>query len=216
MIKNLIPWRNMKREPHPAPDGTAPPETPEDEAASATADAASTSSPAAPPAGIDPLAVLKEKLAAAEDRYLRLAAEYENYRKRMARDQQEARIATRVDTLMSVLNVLDHFRLAMAAVETNTDPKVMRDGMNMILAEFEKALEDAGVNIIEAVDCPFNPQLHEASAREPSETVPENHVLRQWRCGYRLGERLIRPAAVVVSGGKPPSADTSVDDGEGE
>jgi molecular chaperone GrpE len=202
----------MKKE-HTSPaTEDAPPETPAVEAASAAE-----SVPTPPPAETDPLAILKEKLAAAEDRYLRLAAEYENYRKRTSRDQQEARIATRVDTLMSVIGVLDHFRLAMAAADTDTDPKVLRDGMNMILVEFEKAMEDAGVSIIDAADGPFSPQLHEASAREPSETVPENHVIRQWRCGYRLGERLIRPAAVVVSSGPPPSAiDASADDTEGE
>jgi molecular chaperone GrpE len=198
----------MKKEQRPAP-----PEAPAEETPSATADSAPAADPTAPPVEPDPLAILKEKLAAAEDRHLRLAAEYENYRKRMIRDQQEARIATRVDSLTSVLNVFDHFRLAMTAMETDSDPKILRDGMAMIFAEFEKALEDAGVTVIEAVGCPFNPLLHEASAREPSDTVPENHVLRQWRCGYRLGERLIRPAAVVVSGGKPRAAHAS--DGEG-
>jgi molecular chaperone GrpE len=197
----------MKRNSHPpipADDPTTAPDTPaegmppQDEAMSA------------PEGSVTDLATqlaeAQGKLAAAEDRRLRLTADFDNYRKRVHRDLQEARATATVEGLSAFLNVFDHFRLAMAASEA--DPKVLRDGMAMILAEFEKAMVEAGIAIIDAVGQPFDPHCHEASAREPSTTVPENHVVRQWRCGYRLGDRLIRPAAVVVSAGPPDKAET--------
>jgi len=183
-------------------EGSANPPTSVPPDVNAAPEAAAPAPPEPPPS---PLAEAEARLAAAEERRLRLAADFDNYRKRVHRDLHEARAAAAGECLAAFLNVFDHFRLAMAAADA--DPKVLRDGMAMILAEFEKAMEEAGVEVIDAVGQPFDPHLHEASAREHSATVPEGQVLRQWRCGYRLGERLMRPAAVVVSAGPQAVAD---------
>ncbi len=210
----------MKRNPSPktpADDSPSPATAPDTPGESMPPGTEAMPVPETGPDLVAQLAEAQEKLAAAEDRRLRLTADFDNYRKRVHRDLQEARATATAEGLSAFLNVFDHFRLAMAASEA--DPKVLRDGMAMILAEFEKAMEEAGVAIIDAVGQPFDPHCHEASAREPSATVPENHVVRQWRCGYRLGDRLIRPAAVVVSAGPqaaveaPPAAAADRPDG---
>jgi len=192
-----------------APEASpAPAETPQ-ATASGVPDA---SSEEAAPAAV--LAELEAKIASGEDRYLRLAADFDNYRKRMGRELQEARTAARLDALLPVLTVFDHFRLAMAAAAEDHDPQVLRQGMEMIEAEFGKALSDIGISVIDAVGQPFNPQFHEATAREPSATVPEGRVVSQWRCGYRLGDRVIRPAAVVISSGPPPAPPADQSEGQ--
>jgi molecular chaperone GrpE len=197
----------MKKKPSQSPDlgkesaGDAPDGSVAEAPAAANPPSAPPPTPPAAETAESRLAAAATQLAELQDRYLRLAAEFDNYRKRIGRELQEGRTAAQVDVLLSVLNVFDHFLLAMTHAENDADPAVLRSGMKMILAEFERAFAEVGVDVIDAVGQPFDPQWHEASSREPSATVPENHILRQWRCGYRLGERLLRPAAVVVSAG---------------
>jgi len=143
---------------------------------------------------------LETKLAAAEDKILRTHAEYDNYRKRSFRELTDARLAVKTDTLIPILNIFDHFKMAVAATETSDDMKVIKEGMTMINAEFSKALEDYQLEEINAVGEQFDPNIHEAIAKEPSEE-PEDTVIKQWRSGYKLGNKLLRPATVVVSSG---------------
>ena len=79
--------------------------------------------------------------------------------------------------------------------------------MDMILNEFSRTFESLGVERVNAEGRPFDPNEHEAMAQEPSDEIPEGHVLRQWKCGYRMGERLLRPATVVVSSGPAEEKD---------
>lgn len=144
---------------------------------------------------------LEMKLAEAEDKCLRLRAEFENYKKRTFRDISDARFNSRFDTVLPFLSVLDHFKLAVDAAEKKSDFKVLHDGMKIILSEFQKALDDIGIEIIDATGKKFDPAIHEAVAKENSDTVEEGFVISQWRCGYKMGDRLLRPCAVVVSSG---------------
>jgi molecular chaperone GrpE len=83
----------------------------------------------------------------------------------------------------------------------NADVDSLKQGMTMIFNEFEKALENAGVTRFSALGQLFDPNLHEAVSQEPSAEVPADSVSREWKCGYRIGDRLLRPATVVVSAG---------------
>jgi len=160
-------------------------------AATATADAAG-----------EPLSEeLAAAMAEANDRYLRAKAELENYRKRVQREFAEIREYSKHSVIEEFLPVFDHFQMAMGHVGENADLATLKQGMDMILGEFRRTLENLGVEPIDAVAQPFDPNQHEAIAQEASEQVPEGHVLRQWKCGYRIGERLLRPATVVVSSG---------------
>ena len=143
-------------------------------------------------------------LAQANDRMMRARAELENYRKRVQREFGEIRNQVKLMTIQEFLPVFDHFRMALEHAAESDDVQALRQGMDLIYAEFERTLANLGVETINAVGAEFNPTEHEAVAQEPSTKVPENCVIRQWKCGFRLNGQLLRPAAVVVSSGPSP------------
>lgn len=145
---------------------------------------------------------LVEKLAMSEDKYLRLTAEFDNFRKRASRERNDVRISTQFEVLSSVVPVLDHFEFAMSSVEQSHNLEKLFEGMKLIKVEFEKALAGQGVELIDAVGLPFDPRFHEGIAHEDSEEFEKDIVSKQWRLGYRIGDRVIRPATVVISNGK--------------
>lgn len=153
------------------------------------------------------IASLEEELAAAHDRHLRLQAEYQNYRKRVSKDISTARFLAMAESAMPFLQVCDYLNMAMGAAETSDNLDAIRQGLKMIMAEYQKAMDELGIIKVNAVGEKFNPELHDALAHEASDDVPEGKVIKQWNCGYKLGERLLRPAKVVVSSGPAKTED---------
>lgn len=149
----------------------------------------------------DQLESAKAAAREADDRYLRAKAELDNYRKRAQRDLVETREYIKGVTAQEFFSPFDHFRMAMAHVEETPDVETMKQGMGMILSEFQRSFEALGIELVDATGREFDPEQHEAVAQEPSEDVPAGTVLRQWKCGYRMGGKLLRPASVVVSSG---------------
>jgi molecular chaperone GrpE len=145
---------------------------------------------------------LQEKLKEAEDRTLRVRADFDNYRKRTAKEFAEIRERTKISMVNEFLPVYDLFKMAYEHAGQTPDFQVLKQGMDMILAEFTKTLDNLGVKEIPAVGRPFDPHLHEAIKTEPSDTVPEGTVISQWKAGYRIGDQLVRPTMAVVSAGK--------------
>ncbi|WDE96997.1 nucleotide exchange factor GrpE [Lentisphaera profundi] len=136
---------------------------------------------------------------------LRQRADFDNFRKRSIRDQDDARQRGKISVLEDVLPVYDTFKMAMQATQMeNVNLDMIVQGMNMIQNMFVKAMDDMGVVDIDARDKKFDPNMHEATSESFSEDVKEGDVLSQTRCGYKLGERLLRPAMVVVSKGAEP------------
>ena len=146
------------------------------------------------------------KLEAAEKKHLLLLADMENLRKRCMKDMESTRYNTMADTITPFLQVFDHFGMAVKASEQSDNLKMLLDGLKMIHSEFDKAFQELGVECIDAVGKDFDPNIHEAVSQEASETVPAGKVIRQWNCGYKAGSRLLKPAMVVVSSGKPEEA----------
>jgi len=144
---------------------------------------------------------LMEQLLVSEDKYLRANAEFENFRKRSVREKKDIRINTQSNTINTFLPVLDHFELAMFAAKDANNVSAVVDGMKMIKAEFEKALKSMDVEVVNALGETFDPIIHEAIANEVSDEYKDGIVSKQWRAGYKLGAKLIRPATVVVSSG---------------
>ena len=150
---------------------------------------------------------LEETLAALEaerDDYLdqlrRVAAEFDNYRKRVARDQ-ESLVARAHERLMKALiPVLDDLERALVAAEEHEEAK-LHEGVGLVARELRKALEREGLEEIET-DGSFDPHVHEALLSQPSE-LDEGSVVEVLQKGYRLGDRVLRPARVVVSQGVP-------------
>ena len=135
------------------------------------------------------------------DRLLRATADLENYRKRAARERQDAVKFANESLLQSLLPILDNFEMAMAATTAAPEGAVqsLQEGIAMVQQQLKKALSDAGLEEIDATNQVFDPNIHEAVSQQESAEVPEGHVLQQLRRGYKLRERLLRPATVVVA-----------------
>jgi molecular chaperone GrpE len=140
------------------------------------------------------------------DRYVRTAAEFDNFKKRAARDRDDAIRYANQSLLARLLPVLDNFEMALAAAGSSAGDNAgsLRTGVNMILSQLKSVLTEAGVEEIDALGQPFNPALHEAVSQQETADAPEGQVVQQLRKGYKLRDRLLRPAAVVVA--KPPAA----------
>ena len=153
------------------------------------------------------MAKLEKALLEMEDKRLRLLAEMENQRKRAAKDMEAVRYNTMTDTLHPFFQVFDHFSMAVAATETTTNMQTLLEGMKMIRAEFDRAFSDLGIERIDATGKDFDPNTQEAMSQEASDTVPAGKVIRQWSFGYKMGDRLLKPANVVVSSGPAEKAE---------
>jgi molecular chaperone GrpE len=157
------------------------------------------------PLSLEGLAHLKEQAGKAQenwDRFLRLNADFDNFKKRTAKDRLEAIKFANEDLIERLLPVMDNFEAALAAGNNTEAGSVesLLTGVKMILGQLRSVVTDAGLVEIDAQGKLFDPVIHEALSQEPSDDIAEGHVLRQMRKGYKLRERLIRPASVVVSG----------------
>lgn len=171
------------------------------ETAEETAAAAEKAEPAAPETPEEKVEKLEKALLEMEDKRLRLLAEMENQRKRAVKDMEAVRYNTMTDTLHPFFQVFDHFSMAVAATETTTNIQSLLEGMKMIRAEFDRAFSELGIERIDATGKDFDPNTQEAMSQEASDTVPAGKVIRQWSFGYKMGDRLLKPANVVVSSG---------------
>jgi len=143
--------------------------------------------------------VLEQKVAELQDKLLRMQAEFDNSRKRLQRNKEEAIRFANEMLLGDLLTVVDNFELGLQATETATDPKSIALGMQMVKTQLQRFLSDSGVQEISAIGQKFDPHLHEAIARVESKEHAEGIVLAQKRKGYKLRDRLLRPAMVTVS-----------------
>jgi len=149
----------------------------------------------------DPMAGLQADLDRFRDLALRSQADFENYKKRAAREKEEAIKYANKSLLQRLVAILDNFELGLAAAREQGEQSPIYSGMVLVQKQLNDLLTENGLQPIEAEDKPFDPNLHEAIAHEPSDQVPEGIVLRQTRRGYRFKDRLLRPANVVVSSG---------------
>jgi molecular chaperone GrpE len=134
------------------------------------------------------------------DLALRSQADFENYKKRAAREKEDAVKYANSSLLQRLVSILDNFELGLAAAKTEGEHSPIYSGMVLVQKQLNDLLEENGLQAIEAEGKKFDPNLHEAIAHEPSESAEET-VIRQARRGYRFKDRLLRPARVVVSSG---------------
>lgn len=149
----------------------------------------------------DPITSLQSDLDRFRDLALRTQADFENYKKRSARERDDAIKYANSSLLERLVPVVDNFELGLSAARGEGEQSPIFAGMNMVLRQLNDFLTENGLRPIEAVGHKFDPNLHEAIAHEPSDKIPEGKVIRQTRRGYRLKDRLLRPATVVVSSG---------------
>ncbi|MGI8889500.1 MAG: nucleotide exchange factor GrpE [Chthoniobacterales bacterium] len=150
----------------------------------------------------DPTANLQADLDRFRDLALRSQADFDNYKKRATREKEDAIKYANSALLERLIAIVDNFDLGLSAAKSEGEKSPIYSGMHMVFKQLTDFLADNGLQPIDAEGQPFDPNLHEAIAREASETAPEGVVVRQMRRGYRLKDRLLRPSSVVVSSGK--------------
>ncbi len=201
--------------------------------ATATADAPAASASSAPPAdapvappsdapppdegpavveavAVDPVAQLTDERNALREQLLRARADFDNYRKRARRDEQEAVKRAREDVLRELLPVFDNLERAAHFARTSADGKAIGEGVVMVLRLFEDTLSRIGGARLKAVGTVFDPNLHEAIQQVDSDEHPAGVVVQEFVPGYQFADRLLRAAQVLVSKGPatpPPAAE---------
>ena len=150
----------------------------------------------------DPTAALKTALADANDRNLRLMAEFDNFRRRSAKEQLDIIETANGKLLEKLSEVQDNFERAFASENKAKDLEAFEKGMQMIYNQFAKILSDAGLEQIDPTGAEFDPNMHEALMQQPSETMPEGHVVTVFQKGYKLKNKILKTAKVIVSSGK--------------
>jgi molecular chaperone GrpE len=167
---------------------------------------------ASPPASAAPSAATPEERVAAleaekaeiRDRMLRIAAEFENWKKRARKEQADGESKAREAVLRDILEVMDNLERATAATGGASDLQSVQQGIALVLRLFAQKLERYDIKPVEAQGKPFDPRLHEAISQAPSADVAPGTVIKELQKGYKLGDRLLRPASVVVAIAAPP------------
>jgi len=156
---------------------------------------AGTSEP--PPA--DPLEAARAEAQKNREQLLRTAADFDNYKKRARRELGDAVKVAREDLLRELLPVFDNLERASAHAGSATDTKALADGISMVQRQFLDVLGKLGIERIASVGQPFDPAVHEAVQHLETDEFPPGAVATELQAGYRLGERVLRPAMVVVA-----------------
>jgi len=165
--------------------------------------------PPDPPDPPDPIAELRTALAATEkekkdnwDKYVRAVADLENGRKRMRRELDDARSDTKIKVLKEMLPVVDNLERAIEHAAQTQDPGAIMEGLKLVVRQFMHAFERLEVTPIDAAGQPFDPNLHEAISQLETADHPPGTVVSVLQRGYKAGDRLLRPAMVVVAKAK--------------
>ncbi len=144
------------------------------------------------------------------DRYLRAVAEQENFRKRVVRDKEQLRKYGAALLLEDMLPILDSLAMGLELAGKHPEAKPVADGFSMIFSQLQSLIKQHGVIELNPQGEKFDPHFHEALAHQPCEEVEEGKIMAVTRMGYRLHDRLLRPASVVVSsGGSKPETEES-------
>ncbi|MGE0084214.1 MAG: nucleotide exchange factor GrpE [Desulfococcaceae bacterium] len=152
------------------------------------------------------LEAVREELGAEKDRFLRFYAEFDNYKKRNAREMQDFRKFANESLIRELLPVIDNLERAVQSAEGNAEAdKSIREGVGLIHRDILRVFEKFSVKAVQSLGFPFDPAFHEAIGQEESEQG-DNIVVKEFQKGYLLHDRLIRPAMVIVSRAKAKEA----------
>lgn len=154
---------------------------------------------AAPPESMDESSAQMEEIAALKDQILRARAEFDNYRKRTAREVERIRKTAAESLIHELLGVVDNLELALK--HGDSDRNALAEGVGLVHKQILDVLERNGLEKIEAVGKHFDPNVHEAVAQSASDQVEADHIIEEFQRGYRLGGQILRPSKVLVSRG---------------
>jgi molecular chaperone GrpE len=182
-------------------DEKAPDDTAQEGAEELTEPRVVSAAPSEPPA--DPLEAAQAEAAKLKDQLLRVAADFDNYKKRARREMDDATKRARDDALRDLLPVFDNLERATVHASTTTDAKALADGIGMVMRQFIDTLSKMGIQRISSVGEAFDPAVHEAVQHLETTEHPPGSVAVELQAGYRTAERVLRPAMVVVAKAPP-------------
>lgn len=162
----------------------------------------------------DTIDELKKSLADANDKYLRLYAEFDNYKKISSRNKEELLKYANEDLISEILTVIDHLELALQHSAEGDASNALAEGVHLTLKELKNVLEKFGLVSIEALGKPFDPSMHHAMSQIETDEADDNTVVKEFRKGYLLKGRVLRAALVGVSRKQTGSADSESDNEE--
>jgi len=161
------------------------------------------------------LAAARDDARSAQDRWMRERADLENFKKRNAKERQDAVRFGNESLLRDLLPVVDNLERAVGAASGGGNGNSLAEGVELVLKAFIDALQRNGVERVPAKGAPFDPAVHEAVAYVESPSHPAQQVIEEHQAGYRLNDRLLRPAMVTVSKGRPGPKNLANDEGGG-
>lgn len=152
---------------------------------------------------------LKAELDSLKERYIRLMAEFDNYKRRTAREFEKLVESANEKLMGELIDVRENFDRAMAVGEEHPDFTQFYEGMKLIINKFNDVLSKSGLSAFTEVGDEFNPEIHDAMMKMPHAEIPEDHIVQIYEKGYRLKNHVIKHAKVIVSSGQPETAQES-------
>ena len=147
----------------------------------------------------DEVAELKQKLETLNQQYVRLAADFDNYRKRQAQEREKLLKYGSENALKKMIEVLDNFERGEKALEKVEDCQTVKDSFNLVHKQVIDTLQKLGLEAIDTEGKEFDPNFHDAVMQTPNNDVPEHTILNELQKGYKLGDKVLRPALVNVA-----------------
>lgn len=151
---------------------------------------------------------LKSKNEAANDKYLRLMAEFDNFKRRTAKEYQQLIEQANEKLMKDIIDVRENFERAFRHHKEGADPAAFIDGMKMIFTKLDTVLHKHGLEVYCEPGQAFDPELHDAMMKTAHDTVPDEHIAEVCEKGYRLKGKVIKHSKVIVSSGKPAAPAT--------
>ena len=142
---------------------------------------------------------LKSELDKINNQYLRLAADFDNYRKRQMQEREALLKYGAEETLKKMIEALDNIDRAKASVENVEDVNTVKDSYNLVFKQIYDVLQKIGLEVIDTKDKEFDPNMHEAVMQTPTSDYPENTIIAELQKGYKLGDKVLRPSLVNVA-----------------
>ncbi len=147
----------------------------------------------------DEISKLKDELDKINNQYIRLAADFDNYRKRQMQERESLLKYGAEEALKKMIEALDNIDRASASIENIDDVNTVKDSYNLVFKQIRDVLAKMGLEVIETTDKEFDPALHEAVMQTPTSEYPENVIISELQKGYKLGDKVLRPSLVNVA-----------------
>ena len=147
----------------------------------------------------DEISSLKAELDKVNNQYIRLAADFDNYRKRQMQEREALLKYGAEETLKKMIEALDNIDRAKASVENVEDVNTVKDSYNLVFKQIYDVLQKIGLEVIDTKDKEFDPNMHEAVMQTPTRDYPENTIIAELQKGYKLGDKVLRPSLVNVA-----------------